>query len=62
MNFLGYFVLMEEGPPFAFPRFPGFPWSSIKIPSPPHRRCWPSWPDLRGRWPSRLVATAANRL
>jgi hypothetical protein len=26
----------------------------------PHRRCWPSWPDLGERWPSRLVATAAE--
>ena len=26
----------------------------------PHRRCWPSRPDLGGRWPSRLVATAAE--
>ena len=27
------------------------------------RRCWSSWPDLGERWPSRLVATAAeNRL
>src|SRR5262245_26730433 len=24
----------------------------------PHRRCWPSRPDLGERWPSRLVATA----
>jgi len=29
----------------------------------PHRRCWPSRPDPCWRWPSRLVATAAeNRL
>jgi hypothetical protein len=26
----------------------------------PHRRCWPSRPDLGKRWPSRLVATAAE--
>jgi len=26
----------------------------------PHRRCWPSRPDLSERWPSRLVATAAE--
>jgi hypothetical protein len=24
------------------------------------RRCWPAWPDLGDRWPSRLVATAAE--
>ena len=29
----------------------------------PHRRCWTARPDLGERWPSRLVATAAeNRL
>ena len=29
----------------------------------PHRRSWPSRPDLGERWPSRLVATTAeNRL
>jgi len=28
--------------------------------SPAHRRCWPSRPDLGERWPSRLVATAAE--
>jgi hypothetical protein len=28
-----------------------------------NRRCWPARPDLGERWPSRLVATAAeNRL
>jgi len=28
-----------------------------------HRRCWSSWLDLGERWPSRLVAKAAeNRL
>src|SRR5262249_24786600 len=26
----------------------------------PHRRCWPSRSDLGERWPSRLVATAAE--
>jgi hypothetical protein len=26
----------------------------------PHRECWPARPDLRKRWPSRLVATAAE--
>jgi hypothetical protein len=26
----------------------------------PHRRCWPSRPDLGERWPARLVATAAE--
>ena len=26
----------------------------------PHRRCWSSRPDLGERWPSRLVATAAE--
>jgi hypothetical protein len=30
------------------------------FPSPPHRRCRTSRPDLGGRWPSRLVATAAE--
>ncbi len=25
-----------------------------------HRRCWPARPDLGERWPSRLVATAAE--
>jgi hypothetical protein len=27
----------------------------------PHRRCWPSRPDLGERWPSRLVATAEEK-
>ena len=26
----------------------------------PHRRCWPSGPDLSERWPSRLVATTVE--
>jgi len=39
---------------------PGMP---LKLPTPmicTHRRCWPAWPDLGERWPSRLVATATE--
>jgi hypothetical protein len=32
----------------------------LVIGSRPHRRCWPSRPCLRERWPCRLVATAAE--
>jgi hypothetical protein len=34
-------------------------WLCISCPR-PHRRCRPARPDLGRRWPSRLVATAAE--
>src|SRR5262245_29128472 len=37
----------------------GFFWKRIPGRPRPHRRCWPSRPDLGERWPARLVATAA---
>jgi hypothetical protein len=44
MNFGGGEI--SEAPAFAVPRS--------------HRRCWTARPDLGERWPSRLVATAAE--